>query len=88
MPTTTVTTGPPTTLADAVRDRILELHSQGVRTFTAGDFPGAARRTGRPDTWVADHLLVLEGIGVLRRVGRAGAGPRTWTVSPGSEYLR
>lgn len=86
MTTTTATTGPPPTLADVVRSRIGELTARGVKTFTVADFTGAARRTGRPNTWLADHLLVLEGIGVLRAVRRPG--PRSWTVSPDSEYLR
>ncbi|WP_086559915.1 hypothetical protein [Streptomyces africanus] len=86
MPTTTATTGPPPTLADAVRGRIGELSDRNKKTFTVADFPGVAGRAGRPDSWLEDHLLVLEGIGILKRVRRPGA--RTWTVSPGSEYLR
>jgi hypothetical protein len=86
VPTTTVTTGPPPNLADAVRGRVRELTSRGVRTFTASDFTGVARSAGRPDTWLADHLLVLEGIGVLRPV--PGRGPRTWSLNAASEYLR
>ncbi|MFD8226910.1 hypothetical protein ACFV16_22365 [Streptomyces massasporeus] len=85
MPTTTVTTGPSPTLADAVRTRIAYLASRGVRTFTVSDFPGVARHAGRPDAWLEDHLLVLEGIGILRQARRPG--PRAWTVSACSEYL-
>lgn len=86
MPTTTATTGPPPILADAVRDRIGHLTSRGKRTFTVADFTGIAHRVGRPDAWLEDHLLVLEGIGVLRPVHRPG--PRTWAVRPDSEYAR
>lgn len=86
MPTTTATTGPPIDLADAVRKRVQHLHSQGVRTFTLADFRSTARGTGRPLAWVADHLIMLEGIGVLRPVRRSNE--RAWTVSPGTEFLR
>lgn len=86
MTTTTATTGPPPTLAGAVRGRIDELTARGVRTFTVADFQGVARSVCRPDAWLADHLLVLEGIGVLRCVQRPG--PRAWTVNPGSGYPR
>ncbi|WP_030248252.1 hypothetical protein [Streptomyces sp. NRRL S-455] len=60
--------------------------ARGQKTFTVADFPGVARRAGRPGPWLEDHLLVLEGIGVLRAVNRPG--PRTWAVRPGAEYLR
>lgn len=86
MPTTTATTGPPPTLTDAVRGRVRELTDQGVETFTADDFRGVAQRAGKGDRWLDDHLLVLEGIGVLRAVRRPGA--RTWSLSPSAEYLR
>lgn len=86
MPPTTATTGPPPTLADAVRERIGELHDRGVRTFTAADFRGVARRAGRRDTWLTSHLLVLEGVGILEL--SSSSGPRAWRVAPGSEYLR
>lgn len=86
MPTTTATTGPPTTLDDAVRDRIRELADRGTKEFTVADFRDAARRAGRTDRWLEDHLLVLEGIGVLKAVRRPGA--RMWTLSPAAEYLR
>jgi hypothetical protein len=84
--TTTATTGPPPTLAGAVRGCIGELTARGVKAFTVEDFQGIARIAGRPDAWLVDHLLVLEGIGVLQRVRRPG--PRTWAVNPGSGYLR
>jgi hypothetical protein len=86
VPTTTVTTGPSPTLAEAVRTRIAYLTARGTRSFTTRDFPNVARHAGRPDAWLEDHLLVLEGIGVLRPVRRPG--PRAWSISPGSEYLR
>jgi hypothetical protein len=86
VPTTTATTESPPSIADAVRRRILHLHDRGVRTLTLADFQGTAKCTGRPESWVADHLLVLEGIGVLRPARRGGT--RAWTVSAGSEYLR
>lgn len=86
MTTTTATTGPPPSLADAVRSRIGELTDRGIRTITAEDFKGVARRAGRPDSWLLDHLLVLEGIGVLNDARRPG--PRTWTINSGTEYLR
>lgn len=85
MPTTTATTAPPG-LADAVRDRIGELTDRGISKLTAADFAGVAHRAGVPDRWLHDHLLVLEGIGVLRQVRRPG--PRTWTVNPSAGYLR
>jgi hypothetical protein len=69
-----------------VRTRIAYLAARGRRTFTTSDFPGVARHAGRPGAWLEDHLLVLEGIGILQPVRRPG--PRTWRVSPGSEYLR
>lgn len=86
MTTTTATTGPPPSLADAVRSRIGELTDRGISTLAVADFQGVARRAGRPDTWLEDHLLVLEGIGVLRPVRRPG--PRAWTVNPSAGYLR
>lgn len=102
MPTTTATTGPPhrteddgltvrqrvsrPALADAVRSRIRELHDQGVRTFTAADFAEAARSADRSLAWVGDHLLILEGMGILRSA--TDEGTRAWTVSNASEYLR
>lgn len=86
MTTTTATTGPPPTLAGAVRDRIDELTARGVETFTVADFKGTARSAGRPDAWLVDHLLVLEGIGVLRCVRQQGL--RSWAVNPDSGYLR
>lgn len=86
MTTTTATTGPPPTLADAVRGRIGELITRGVNAFTVADFHGVARSVGWPDTGLVDHLLVLEGIGVLQRVQQPG--PRTWAVVPGSGYAR
>jgi hypothetical protein len=73
-------------VADAVRQRLRELRGPAVRTVTWADFEGVAERTGHPTSWVADHLLVLEGIGILRQAG-CPAG-RAWTVSPASEYLR
>lgn len=101
MPTTTVTTGalPPAAecdltvrqrtripdLAEGVRGRILELDFRGKPVFTLDDFQGVAALAGRPESWVNDHLMVLEGIGVLRRTR---AMERTWTVVPSSEYLR
>jgi hypothetical protein len=73
-------------VADAVRQRLRELHRRGTRTVTGADFEGIAERTGRPESWVGDHLLVLEGIGILRPASsRSG---RAWTVGPSSEYLR
>lgn len=102
MPTTTATTGPPhrtaddgltvrqrvsrPALAEAVRDRIRELHDRGVCTFTAADFAEAARNTGRSLAWVGDHLLVLESLGILRPA--SGTGERAWRASNASEYLR
>lgn len=86
MTTTTATTGPPPTLDDAVRGRIAELTARDVATFTVADFHGIARSAGRSDAWLMDHLLVLEGIGVLRCVRQPG--PRTWAVVPGSGYAR
>lgn len=82
MPTTTATT----TLADAVRRRICELHDRGVRTLTPGHFEDVAREFGKPAAWVLDILLVLQGTGVLVPVRRPG--PRAWTVAPGAEFLR
>jgi hypothetical protein len=84
--TTTATTGPPPILADAVRGRIVELTARGADVFTVADFRGVAQRAGQPDSWLGDHLLVLEGIGVLQSIRRPG--PRSWIVNPGSEYLR
>lgn len=86
MTTTTATTGPPPTLADAVRGCIGELTTRGVKTFTVADFQGIARSAGRPDAWLVDYLLVLEGIGILRCVRRQE--PRTWAVDSGSGFLR
>lgn len=86
MPTTTVTTGPPLTLADAVRQRVRELTDQGIKTFTTSDFRCAAHRAGLTERWLEDHLLVLEGIGVLVPVRRPGV--RAWSLSPAAEYLR
>lgn len=86
MPTTTATTGPPPALADAVRQRIRDLHDGGVRELTADRFTDLASAAGRPVAWVTDCLIVLQGIGDLRAVARPGA--RTWTVAPGSEILR
>lgn len=86
MPTTTATTGPPTNLADAVRARFGELTDRGKTEFAETDFSDIAARSARPQTWVTDHLLVLEGTGVLRVVRRPG--PRTWTLVSGTGYLR
>jgi hypothetical protein len=86
VPTTTATTGPPPTLADAVRQRIRDLHDGGVREFTADLFADLVSTAGRPAAWVTDCLIVLQGIGDLRAVTRPGA--RAWTVAPGSEILR
>ncbi|MER7487955.1 hypothetical protein ABTY20_19015 [Streptomyces sp. NPDC126497] len=86
MPTTTATTRPAPALADAVRQRIRDLHDGGVREFTADRFTDLASAADRPAAWVTDHLIVLQGVGDLRAVARAGV--RTWTVAPGSEILR
>lgn len=102
MPTTTATTpSPPLTdhegltvrqrvsrpaLDVGVRERIAELHDRGVRVLTLTHFEKTARSTGRPLSWVGDHLIVLEGVGILRRAVRGTE--RAWTVVPGSEYLR
>lgn len=96
MTPTTATTGPGKltvrqrvsrpALDAGVRDRIAELHDRGVRTFTLSHFEKTARAVGRPLSWVGDHLIVLEGIGVLRRADRGTQ--RVWAVSHGSEYLR
>ncbi len=69
-----------------VRERIAELHDRGVRILTLAHFEKTARLIGRPLPWVGDHLIVLEGIGVLRRA--AHGTERAWTVVPDSEYLR
>jgi hypothetical protein len=85
--TTTVTTEPPpVTVADAVRRRIQYLHGRGVRRFTTDHFAYVPAQTGRPLSWVTDHLLVLEGIGSLQPVPRTAV--RTWSVRPGSDLLR
>lgn len=102
MPTTTATTpSPPLTdhegltvrqkvsrpaLDVGVRERIAELHDRGVRTITLAHFEETARSVGRPLSWVGDHLIVLEGIGILRRVVRGTE--RVWTVVPDSGYLK
>lgn len=86
MPTTTATTGSPPALADAVRQRIRDLHDRGVREFTPDHFTGLASAVGRPASWVTDHLIVLQGTGDLRTVVRPGT--RAWTLAPGSEILR
>lgn len=85
MPTTTATTERPS-LADCVRERIGELHDRGVRVFTPDHFEKTAKRAGRPLPWLVDHLLVLEGVGILRGAGRCPE--RAWAVSAGSGYLR
>jgi hypothetical protein len=82
VPTTTATT----TLADAVRRRICELHDRGVRTLVPDDFNGLAEDTSRPESWILDRLLVLEGVGILTPVRRAGT--RAWTVTAGTGFLR
>lgn len=69
-----------------VRERIAELHAEGVRAITLAHFEETARRVGRPLSWVGDHLIVLEGIGILRRTVRGTE--RSWTIVPDSEYLR
>jgi hypothetical protein len=86
VPTTTVTTGSPPALADAVRQRIRDLHDRGVREFTPGHFTDLAAAVRRPASWVTDHLIVLQGTGALRAVPRSPV--RAWTVAPGSEILR
>lgn len=73
-------------LPDAVRRRITELHDRDVRTFVLADLKPAAECAGRPLSWVGDHLLVLEGVGILRPVARSCG--RAWSVNPASEYLR
>lgn len=73
-------------LGDAVRERIGELHHQGAQTFALDDFKEAARQSGRPLSWIGDHLLVLEGIGILRAV-RSSSG-RVWAVGQDAGYLR
>lgn len=69
-----------------VRERIAELHDRGVRTLTLAHFEKTARRVGRPLSWVRDHLIVLEGIGILRCAIRGTE--RVWAVVPDSGYLR
>lgn len=69
-----------------VRERIAELRGRGVRTITLAHFEKTARSVGRPLSWVGDHLIVLEGLGVLRRAARGTE--RAWTLAPDSEYLR
>lgn len=69
-----------------VRERIAELHDRGVWTITLDHFEKTARSVGRPLSWVGDHLIVLEGVGILRRVVQGTQ--RAWTVVPGSGYLR
>lgn len=93
MPTTTVTAGPQAargpkdrTLSACVQDRIEELRGRGVNVIAPGDFGEAARLAGRPLSWVVDHLLVLEGIGVLRAVRRRG--DRAWALAAGTEDAR
>ena len=69
-----------------VRERIAELHGRGVQSFTLADFEETARCVGRPLSWVGDHLIVLEGVGILR--GAVRGTDRTWTVVLDSGYLR
>lgn len=76
----------PPCIADAVRARIRDLHDRGELTITPADCEDLAETVGRPAPWITDHLLVLEGSGILKPV-RAG-GARAWTVDPASEYLR
>jgi hypothetical protein len=78
--------GPRPSLAACVRERIAQLNDRGVRTFALADFEETAKRAGRPLPWVGDHLIVLEGVGVLRCASRSGE--RVWTISASSEYLR
>ena len=85
MSSTTATTGPPP-LAACVRERITQLHGQGVGTFTLEQFTPAAERARRPLSWIGDHLIVLEGIGILRPIDRSTE--RAWRLAPGTEYLR
>lgn len=86
MSTTTVTTGSPPALADAVRRRVHELHDQGQRTFATSHFRDVGGQVRCPSAWVTDHLIVLEGIGVLRPVRRGCE--RSWTVNAESGFLR
>lgn len=74
------------TVSEAVQQRITELRDRGARTFTLKDMEPAAQCSGRPLSWIGDHLIVLEGIGILRPAERSGE--RRWSVEPGSEYLR
>lgn len=69
-----------------VRERIAELSARGVRTITLAAFEKTAQDIGRPLSWVGDHLIVLEGIGILRATVRGTE--RVWTISVDSEYLR
>lgn len=69
-----------------VRERIAELHDRGVRTITLAHFEETARSVGRPLSWVGDHLIVLEGVGILRRAVRGTE--RAWTIVLDSGYLR
>lgn len=79
---------PRPSLAACVQERLCQLHDRGVRTVTLDDFERTAKRAGRPLSWIGDHLLVLEGVGILRPVALAGSTTRAWTVSSASEYLR
>lgn len=77
---------PHASLETCVRERICYLHDRGTRTFTLDDFTRTAEQAGRPLSWIGDHLLVLEGLGVLRSV--SDEGTRAWHVNSGSGYLR
>jgi len=69
-----------------VRERIAELHDRGVQSFALTDFEETAGDVGRPLSWVGDHLIVLEGVGILR--GTVRGTERIWTVVLDSGYLR
>lgn len=102
MSTTTVTTGSPPdavpgeltvrqqvsrpSVAQAVQQRVRELHRRGEHPLTPAHFDDLAREFHRPVSWITDQLLVLEGFGVLRQDPHAAG--RVWTVNAGSEYLQ
>jgi len=77
---------PHSSLETCVRERIGCLHARNTRTFTLDDFTCTAEQAGRPLSWIGDHLIVLEGLGVLRSV--SDEGTRAWRVNSDSGYLR
>lgn len=102
MSTTTATTTPPSdtgpggltlrqrvsrpSIETSVQERIRALHGEGVRQFTPEHFADLSRVLSRPESWITDHLIILEGLGVLRPVDHGSR--RAWTLNQDAGYLR